>query len=73
MNQELQEWCDSLTVDQMRKEIKVLRLILQSHGQIIEINTALKKHLDFLLNPYSSPEEVMRRRFEVYEALKEDS
>jgi len=52
------------------KEIKILRLSLQSHREIVEMNAKLKRYLDFLLNSYSSPEEVTRRRHEVYEALE---
>ena len=85
MNEELKDWTESLgkkasdyepcmictkQIDELKKEIKGLRLALQSHGQIVEMNAKLKKHLDFLLDPYSSPEEVTRRRFEVYEALE---
>jgi len=43
MNEELQEWTHDLIIKELRKEIKSLRLILQSHGEIIEINAELKK------------------------------
>lgn len=56
MNKELQEWCDSLIKGacfhcedvtfkniELEKEVKALRLILQSHGEIIEMNAKLRE------------------------------
>lgn len=49
---------------ELEKEIKILRLSLQSHGEIVEMNDSFKRTIKHLTDVYASPNEILRRRYE---------